>query len=53
MRSGTSHRSCVVVNVTVVDAVDVAAAAAVAEVVANGVDGTAFVRGGTGVHRWC
>ena len=50
MRSGTSHRSCVVVNVTVVDAVDVAA---VVEVVANGVDGTAFVRGGTGVHRWC
>ena len=51
MRSGTSHRSCVVVNVTVVDAVGVAAAAV--EVVANGVDGTAFVRGGTGVHRWC
>ena len=50
MRSGTSHRSCVVVNVTVVDAVDVAA---VVEVVVSGVDGTAFVRGGTGVHRWC
>jgi len=49
MRSGTSLHSCVVVYVTVVDAVDAAAV----EVVANGVGGTVFVRDVTGVRRWC
>ena len=50
MRSGTSRRSCVVVNVTVVDAVDVAAAV---EVVANDVGDTVFVRDVIEVRRWC
>ncbi len=50
MRSGTSRHSCVVVNVTVVDAVDAAAAV---EVVANGVGGKVFVRDVTGFRRWC